>query len=56
MIRVSHVIACPIDFDLLCERGEQGGMLKTKKKDQFQVFSVVRVLFLMFWVRLMGGI
>ena len=28
MIRVVHVIACPVDFDLLCDTGQQPGVLK----------------------------
>ena len=28
MIRVPHVVACPMDFNLLWDRGHQGGVLK----------------------------
>ena len=28
MIRVPRVVACPMDFNLLCDRGHQGGVLK----------------------------
>ena len=32
MIRVLHLVACPVGFNLLCDRVHQGGMLKLVKK------------------------
>ena len=45
MIRVPHVVACPMDFNLLYDRDQQGGMLKPTKVDRFSVFLAVRILF-----------
>ena len=45
MRRVSHVVACPMDFNLLCDRGQQGGVLKPTK-NHFQVFLAVILRFL----------
>ena len=28
MIRMVHIIACPVDFNLLCDLGQQLGVLK----------------------------
>ena len=52
MIRVAHVVALPIDFSLLCDRGQQGGLLKPTKNDYFHVFLAFWVLFLKFVSRL----
>ena len=41
MIKVPHEIACAIDFDLICNRGQQGKVLKPTKNDHFQLFLVV---------------
>ena len=43
-IRVSHVIACPDMFILLCNRCRQGKMLRLMKNDHFYKFSTVWVL------------
>ena len=43
--RVLNVVACPMDFNLLCDRGPEGGVLKLMKIDNFLVFLTVRVLF-----------
>ena len=56
MIRVPHVVACPIDFNFLCDQGQQGGVLKPTKNDHFQVLSAVWVLSLKFLGRLRSGI
>ena len=44
---VSYVVPSSMNFNLLCDRGQQGGVLKPIKNDHFQVFLVVWVLFLM---------
>ena len=41
MMRVIHVVACPMNFNLLYYRGQWGGVLTPIKNDQFQVFLVV---------------
>ena len=41
MIKVPHVIAYPKDFNLLCDRDQQGGVLKPMENDHFQVFLSV---------------
>ena len=41
MIRVPHAVACPVVFNFLCDRGQQGGVLT--KNDHFQVFLAVWV-------------
>ena len=56
MIRVLHVVAFPVDFNLLCDRGQQGRVLKPRKNDHFQVFFAVWVLFLKFLCRCRGRI
>ena len=45
VIRVLSVVACPIDFNLLCDRSPEGGVLKLMKIDHFLVLLTVRVLF-----------
>ena len=45
MIRVLHVAACPVGFNLICDRFQHGGMLKLVKNDQFLVFLAIWVLF-----------
>ena len=45
MIRVSHIVARPIVFNLFYERSCQGGMVKIMKNDHFVVFPAVWVLF-----------
>ena len=45
MIKVPHAVSFPMNFDLLCYRVQQRGVLKRMKNDYFLVFSVVRVIF-----------
>ena len=47
-----HAFLCPMDFNLLCERGRQGGVLNPTKNDQFQAFLAVWALFPKFLGRL----
>ena len=56
MIRVPHVVTGPMGFNLLCDRGQQGGLLKPRKNDHFQVFLAVCVRFLKFLGRLTSEI
>ena len=44
MIRVPHVVACPMNFNLLCDQGQQGGVFKVMKNDHFLVFLAVLVM------------
>ena len=37
-MRVIHVVACSMNFNLPYYRGQQGGVLTPTKDDQFQVF------------------
>ena len=41
MIRISHVVECPIVFVLLCNLGWQGGVLKLMKNAQLWIFLTV---------------
>ena len=52
MIRVPHVFSCPMDFNLLCDQGQQSRVLNPTKNDQFQVFLAVWFLFPKFLDRL----
>ena len=52
MIRVWHIFAYPGVFLLLCDLGQQAGVLKLLKKAQFLVFLSVSVLFPKFLARL----
>ena len=45
MIRMSHVVACPITFILLCDQSRKGEVLRIMKNGQLEVFSVVVVCF-----------
>ena len=45
IIRVSHVVACPIVFLLCYERGWQGGKFKVIKNDHFLMILAVWFLF-----------
>ena len=45
MIRVSHIVVCPIVFILFYERSCQGGVFKIMKNDHFVVFPAVWVFF-----------
>ena len=45
MIRMSYVVAFPMVFNLLCDLGQQGGVLKLMKNDLFYVFLDVWTLF-----------
>ena len=40
MIRVSHVVACPMNFDLLCDQGQQEGVFKIMKNDQLAALVI----------------
>lgn len=55
IIRVSHVVAYPMAFILLCDRGQQGGVLKATKTDHFKVFLAVGFFFLKFLGKLRSG-
>ena len=46
MIRVSHAVACPMVFILICDLGRHRGLLKLMKNGQFEVFFVTVVRFL----------
>ena len=35
IIRVLHLVGCPMDFDLLCDLGQQREVLKRMKNDYF---------------------
>ena len=52
--KLRHEVACPMGFDLLCDRGQQGGVFKPTKNDHFQIFLAVWVLFPKFFGRLRG--
>ena len=39
------VLHCTINFDLLCDRGQQGGVFKVMKNNHFLVFLGVWVFF-----------
>ena len=56
MIRVLHAVACTGDNNLLCDQGQQGGVLKPTKNDHFQVLLAVWVLFRKFLGRLKIGL
>ena len=56
MVKVLHVFPYTMDFNLLWDRGQQGGVLNPPKNDQFQVFLAVWVLFPKFLGRLRGGL
>ena len=56
IIRVLHVVACPIDFSLLCDGVRQERVLKPTKNDHFQALLAASVLFLKFLGRLMSGV
>ena len=45
VIRVLHVVACMMDFNLLCDQGKQEGVLKLMKNDHFLAFLAVLVIF-----------
>ena len=52
MIRVLHLVTCPIVFNFHYDQGRQGGVSKRMKNDNFLVFLAVWVLFPMFLGRL----
>ena len=56
MIGVPHAVLCLINFNLLCDRGQQGGVPKPTENDHFQVFLAVWVLFLKRLSRLRSGV
>ena len=35
IILESHVVACPMRFNLLCDQDQQGGVFKGMKNDHF---------------------
>ena len=35
IVSMSHVVACQIDFKLLCAQGQLGGVVKLTKNDYF---------------------
>ena len=41
MVRVPHAVECLIDFNLLCDRGQQRVVLKSMTNDHFLVFLIV---------------
>ena len=45
MIRVLHLVSCPIVFILFYDQDWQGGVLKLMKNDHFLVFLTVWVSF-----------
>ena len=49
IIRVPHVVACPMDCHLPCDGGQQGGVLKFMKNDHVLVFLAVWVFFSKFF-------
>ena len=44
MIRISHVVACPMIFILLCDLSRQGGLLKLNRNGRFKLLFAVLVL------------
>ena len=55
MIRVLHVLGCPIVFILFDDRGWQEGMFRVTKNNHFLVFLAVWILFPNFLGRLRRG-
>ena len=41
IVSMSHVVACQIDFKLLCAQGQLGGVVKLTKNDYFLVFLTI---------------
>ena len=56
VIKVLYAVVCPTGFNLLCDRGQQRGVLKLMKNDHFLVFLAVLVLFPKFLRRLKSGL
>ena len=56
MIRVLHVVACPIVFILSYDQSWQRGVFKVMKNDHFLLFLAVWVLFPKFLGRLRSGL
>ena len=54
MKEVSHLVACPMVFNLFCYLSQQVDMLKLMRKAQFKVFLYYWSLFPMFLGRLRG--
>ena len=52
VIRLLYLVACPVDFNLISDGGQQSGVLKPTKNEHFQIFLAVRVSFLKFLGRL----
>ena len=46
MIRVPHAVACPMNFNLLCDQGQQEEVIKIMKNDQFLAVLVTFPKFL----------
>ena len=56
MIRVPDVVACHVNFHLLRDRGQQGGVLKLMKNDHFLVLLAVWFIYPRFLGRLKGSL
>ena len=56
MVGISHLVGCPMVFNLLCHLIWQARLLKVMKKAQFKVFLNVCVLFPKFLDRLKNGL
>ena len=48
IIKMSHIVSCPIVFPWFYEGAWQGGVFKIMKNDHFLVFLVVWVIFTKF--------
>ena len=48
MIRVPHAAAYTIDFNLLCDRVQQGGVVKLMKNNLFLLFLVILAVWVFF--------
>ena len=44
IIIMLHVVAFPMDYILICDQCQQGGVLKPTENDHFQIFLAVWVL------------
>ena len=40
---MAPIVPCLFDFNLFCDRGQQGGVLKPTKNDHFQVLLMPNV-------------
>ena len=48
MVRVPHVVACPVVLNFICDRTQLEVVLKVAQNDHFQVFLAIWVLLLKF--------